>query len=69
MRCHDLTDETNLAPDSTDMKQALRVVIASLALGKHALRVISGFGKELGSEIGFQLFRHDHSSSRWEQTA
>ena len=49
-------DETNLDPDSTDTKQALRVVIAynDVAAGKRAMRVLADLGKGLGDDIEFQ---------------
>ena len=48
-------DETNLDPDSTDTKQALRVVIAynDVAVGKRAMRVLADLGKGLGEDIEF----------------
>ena len=71
MQAHDFIDETNSNPDSMGSKSAVRVVIAynDLAAGKRAMRVISGFGKELGDETEFLLFHHHHPSLHREQTA
>ena len=56
MQAHSFIDETNLGPDSTDTKQALRVVIAydDFAAGRRAVRVMADLGKGLGDEIEFQ---------------
>ena len=58
MQVQHFMDETNLDPDSTDTKQALRVVIAynDVAAGKRAMRVLADLGKGLGDEIEFQPF-------------
>ncbi len=59
MQAHHFIDEINFDPDSTDTTPALVVVIAynDVAAGKHAMRVMSGLGKELGDEIESQPFR------------
>lgn len=56
MQVQHFMDETNLDPDSTDTKQALRVVIAynDVAAGKRAMRVLADLGKGLGEDIEFQ---------------
>jgi len=71
MQAHDFIDETNSNPDSMGPKSAVRVVIAynDLAAGKRAMRVISGFGKELGDETEFRLLHHHHPSLHREETA
>ena len=55
MQVQHFMDETNLDPDSTDTKQALRVVIAynDVAAGKRAMRVLADLGKGLGEDIEF----------------
>ena len=57
MKAHHFMDELNSDPDSPDVEQSLRVVIAynDVAAGKRAMRVMGNLRPRFGDAIAFRL--------------
>jgi len=57
MKAHRFMDESNSDPDSPDVEQSLRVVIAynDVAAGKRAMRVMANLRQRFGDAIAFRL--------------